>query len=156
MESFYEQHEFSLHEAPLPDNLAFLASNGFAVATGAELASRFGVPEGLRLVDASAHRLSNGQTIRIHNDHVGEEESHRLLIQLNEGWEARQGGLLMLFGSDDPADLRQVIVPRHASGFAFEIGLRSHHAVSATHSGERFTLVFTYQRRRSPGEHAIA
>ncbi len=147
VESFYEQHEFSLHEARLPDDLAFLASEGFAAAAGSELAARFGVQDGLRLVDASAHRLAHGQTIGIHDDYVGEEESHRLLIQLNAGWEARQGGLLMLFGSHDPEDIRHVIVPRHASGFAFEIGPRSHHAVSATHAGERFTLVFTYRRR---------
>ncbi len=152
VESFYEQHELSLHQVALPGELAFLASDDFAAAAAEELASRFCEPHGLDLVDASAHRLSNGQTIRIHNDYIGEAESHRLLIQLNEGWEASQGGLLMLFGSDDPADLRQMVLPRHSSGFAFEIGPRSHHAVSATHSGERFTLVYTYRRRSAPGD----
>jgi len=149
VESFYEQHEFSLHEAALPADLGFLASDDFAATAGREMASRFGEPDGLELVDATAHRLANGQTIRIHNDYIDEEESHRLLIQLNEGWDVRQGGLLMLFGSDDPSDVRDVVVPRHASGFAFEIGRGSHHAVSATHSGERFTLVLTYRRSRT-------
>ena len=151
VESFYEQHEFSLHSASLPIDLEPLGSKAFASSLGDALARRFGETAGLRLVDASAHRLRDGQTIRIHNDWIGDEESHRLLIQLNAGWSAEQGGLLLLFGSDDPADLRQAVLPAHGSGFAFEIGPRSHHAVSATRSGERFTLVYTYRRAAGQG-----
>ena len=67
IESFYEQHELSVLEAPgacaerlrsaeVVDNLT------------RRLASAFDVDGGLVLVDVSAHRLTPGQTIRIHND----------------------------------------------------------------------------------------
>jgi hypothetical protein len=34
----------------------------------------------------SAHKLTAGQTIRIHNDWIRGEETHRVLIQVNDGW----------------------------------------------------------------------
>jgi Rps23 Pro-64 3,4-dihydroxylase Tpa1-like proline 4-hydroxylase len=99
----------------------------------------------LALVDVSAHKLTLGQTIRIHNDAIEGEETHRVLIQLNDRWSIANGGLLMLFGSRAPEDLRSVIEPTHGSGFAFEISDRSFHAVSTINAGERFTLVFTFR-----------
>ena len=82
--------------------------------------------------------VAHGQTIKIHNDYLGAEESHRLLIQLNEGWEASQGGLLMLFGAAEPESLQGVLLPVHGSGFAFEISPKSFHAVSSIVGGERY------------------
>ncbi len=151
VESFYEQHEICLGRAALPPPIACLASEAFASAAAGALARLFDEPHGLVLANASAHRLSGGQTIKVHNDFIGDEESHRLLIQLNAGWSMEQGGLLMLFSGADPSDLHGVHLPVHGSGFAFEISERSHHAVSSTIEGDRFTLVYTF-RRASRGE----
>lgn len=147
VESFYEQHEFSLLSTELGPGIADVASPGFIKAVGAELRKRFEVEDDLELVDVSAHRLTAGQTIRIHNDFLGGSETHRLLIQLNDGWDAARGGLLMLFAGEAPEALRHVVMPTHASGFAFEISPTSFHAVSSIRDGERYTLVYTFRRR---------
>ena len=45
-------------------------------------------------------KLVKGQTIRIHNDYLGEEEeaeTHRILLQLSENWKEDNGGYLMFF-----------------------------------------------------------
>ena len=147
VEDFYEQHEFSLMEVELPEKVACLTSETFLSRVSRELPTLLGTGAGLDLVDVSAHRLTAGQRIRIHNDFLGKEETHRLLIQLNEGWTADNGGLLMVFERDNPESVRHVIMPTHASGFAFEISLASFHAVSAIKAGERYTLVYTFRRR---------
>jgi len=149
VESFYEQHEICLEEAALPPSLTCLTSAEFVSAAAVGLTHLFHEPHGLVLANASAHRLSGGQTIKIHNDFIGDEESHRLLIQINAGWTLEQGGLLMLFSGGDPSDLHSIHLPVHGSGFAFEISERSHHAVSSTVTGERFTLVYTFRRGSS-------
>ena len=147
VESFYEQYEFSLLATTLESELDRLVAPDFVGTITAVLSDRFQVAADLDLVDVSAHKLTRGQTIRIHNDYLGAEETHRLLIQLNSGWEAEQGGLLMLFESDRPESLRSVVLPTHASGFAFEICPRSFHVVSSIKTGERYTLVYTFRRR---------
>ncbi|WP_375458498.1 cyclophane-containing peptide 2OG-Fe(II) oxygenase YhhC [uncultured Enterovirga sp.] len=149
VESFYEQHEFSLITSELGPEIVDLASPEFITSVRSELRRQFDVKDELELVDVGAHRLTSGQTIRIHNDFLEGRESHRMLIQLNDGWTAEQGGLLMLFGDDQPESLRHVVIPTHGSGFAFEISPRSHHAVSSIRDGERYTLVYTFRR---PGE----
>ena len=86
-----------------------------------------------------------GQTIRIHNDYVEGHETHRLLIQLNDGWTDENGGMLMLFGSASHRDLKRVVRPLHGSALSFEISPDSYHAVSTIHGGERFTLVYSFK-----------
>ena len=120
IESFYEQHEFSLLATELDDKIADLVSPAFSEVVCTELRERFAVAEGLMLVDVVAHRLTLGQTIRIHNDYLDGRETHRLLIQLNDGWSVERGGLLMLFAGEAPESLRHIVMPTHASGFAFE------------------------------------
>jgi len=151
VESFYEQHEFSLQATGLDGPVPELLAPQFIDRVRSHLTEGFAVPGRLELVDVSAHRLTPGQTIRIHNDFIGDEETHRLLIQLNEGWDVERGGLLMLFSDDDPASVRQIILPAHGSGFAFEISDRSYHAVSSIKDGQRFTLVYTFKRSHGVG-----
>jgi hypothetical protein len=142
---FYEQHEFSMLDCDAPAEVAELVSSGFVGAIGHELSKRLHGPP-LEFVDVCVHRLVQGQTIRIHNDHIGEEETHRLVVQLNRGWLVEQGGLLMLFAGDDPDALTDIIMPAARSAFGFEISARSHHAVSTIHEGHRDTLVYTFRR----------
>ena len=98
-------------------------------------------------IDCTVHKLVPGQRIRIHNDFIPGEETHRLLIQLNRGWHDDQGGFLMLFNSADPSDVHRVLSPSHDSVVGFAISESSNHAVSTIHGGERFTLVFSFYAR---------
>lgn len=147
IEEFYEQYEFSLLSVPLPDDLQFLISPQFVAQTVELIGEGVSEEADLDLVEIAAHRLTDGQTIRVHNDYIGDEETHRLLVQINTGWGTDQGGFLMLFNSKHPEDVAEIVVPQHNTGFGFEISPRSFHAVSTIHSGERFTLVYTFKRR---------
>ena len=98
----------------------------------------------LDLVEVTAHKLVPGQTIRIHNDFIAGEESHRLLVHFNR-WSDVQGGILMLFGSSQPDDIKRALKPIHNSSFAFEISHQSFHAVSTIAEGERFTIVYSFK-----------
>ena len=142
---FYEQYEFSLLADDVPEMFRVLTADSFLGPLIAGLHSAFALSENLRIVDVSAHRLTCGQTIRIHNDHIHGEETHRLLIQINAGWDIECGGLLMLFGSEDPEDVSKVIIPRHGDGLAFEISPRSFHAVSQVRGENRYTLVYSFR-----------
>ena len=140
---FYEQHEFSLLDAPLPRHLKFLTERHFLCDLRAKVEGAFGRRLSER-IDCTAHKLVEGQTIRIHNDYIPGAETHRLLLQLNRGWSDAQGGYLMLFNSQDPSDVHRVFLPANDSVVGFAISERSHHAVSTVHGGERFTIVFSF------------
>jgi len=140
---FYEQFEFSLLDSKLPPVLTFLRSPDFLEAVKGSMASLFAVTLGDR-VNVTAHRLVAGQRIRIHNDFIEGAETHRLLIQFNRGWKDENGGFLLFFNSNDPSDLHKIFRPRHNSAVGFAITPESHHAVSALHNGERFTLVYSF------------
>lgn len=142
---FYEQLEFSLLQANLPENLRQLVSKEFVGSLASMLRKQFETAM-LELTDIVAHRMISGQTIRIHNDFLGAgEETHRCIVQINRGWKATQGGLLMLFEFDDPESVRDILIPDHRSAFAFEISRHSHHAVSTVHKGQRDTIVYTFR-----------
>lgn len=141
---FYEQHEFSLLGCTLPTSVMHVISEGFIAQIAGELSFRLGAPP-LEMVDVAVHRLVKGQTIRIHNDYIGEVETHRLVVQLNHGWSVEQGGLFMIFANDDPESVADVILPVHRSAFGFEITEQSHHAVSTIYGGNRDSLVYTFR-----------
>jgi Rps23 Pro-64 3,4-dihydroxylase Tpa1-like proline 4-hydroxylase len=142
--NFYEQWELHLDRSVLPPNLnCLVAKSTIDSLTRTMLCPLTEAP--LELVEVTAHKLVPGQTIRIHNDFIADQESHRLLIQLNRGWSEVQGGVLMLFGSSEPDDIRRALKPDHRSSFAFEISPRSFHAVSTIADGERFTIVYSFK-----------
>lgn len=140
---FYEQYEFSLLDIQLPPDLAFLRSPLFLESTRTTMADLFGATLDER-IDATAHRLVSGQTIRLHNDYIAGAETHRLLIQLNRGWNEESGGFLLLFESADASDVSKVLRPLNNSALAFAISPDSYHAVSTLQCGERFTLVYSF------------
>ena len=146
IEEFYEQFEFSLLATSLPEELTFLTSSEFLASVKYLLSKALTEASPLILTEIAAHKLVPGQTIRVHNDFIGAEETHRMLVQINEGWRPDNGGLLMIFNSRHPEDVADIIVPHHNSGFGFEISPMSFHAVSTIHSGERYTLVYTFKR----------
>jgi hypothetical protein len=143
---FYDQYEFDLIDARLPDGLHFLNQPWFADQLRADVEGLFSVKLDSR-IDVTAHKLITGQRIRIHNDYIPGGETHRLLIQLNRGWRNEDGGLLLFFKSPNPEDVHRVICPVHNNAIGFAISRSSHHAVSTIHAGERFTLVYSFYQK---------
>jgi hypothetical protein len=144
---FYEQFEFNFYDAELPPQISFLRDLVFLNILRTEIQKLFGVRLRNR-VDATAHRLVPGQRIRIHNDYIVGAETHRLLIQLNNGWVDDDGGFLLFFNSSDPSDVSKVFRPIHNSVVAFAITRDSNHAVTTIHGRERFTLVYSFYAER--------
>ena len=144
---FYEQYEFSLQHVAMPSFLQQLISPNALASLRHQLFKLFrrSLSE---CVDVTAHKLVYGQTIRIHNDFIPGGESHRLLLQLNRGWEPEHGGYLMLFSGPEPESLSKVIEPFNGSIQAFSISAHSYHAVSTVHSGERYTIVYSFYPAR--------
>lgn len=140
---FYEQHEFSFEDCDLPAAIAVIKSHSLIRYIQDCLSQSFSVKFDGR-VDITAHRLTAGQVIKIHNDYIPGRETHRLLIQLNRGWVPDQGGILILFSEANAQAATSFILPKTRSAFGFEISTKSLHAVSKIHSGSRFTLVYSF------------
>ena len=140
---FYEQYEFSLLHAGAAPAVRRLTSPSTLRHLRQLVSGHFGQALSGR-VDVTAHKLVAGQTIRIHNDYISGGESHRLLLQLNRGWESAHGGYLMFFSGPEPETVCKVIEPGNGSVQAFAISPRSWHAVSTVHGGERFTIVYSF------------
>jgi Rps23 Pro-64 3,4-dihydroxylase Tpa1-like proline 4-hydroxylase len=152
--SFYTQYEFSLLDTKLPDTLEVLLDSEFIDLIIQNFRDFFNSTV-LRLVSLTAHKLVDGYMMGVHNDYIGSEESHRLVIQLNRSWEESNGGYLMLFNSKSPSDVSKLIRPIQNTGIGFEISQKSYHAVSKVHDFERYTLVYTFSfTGKRPNEHA--
>jgi Rps23 Pro-64 3,4-dihydroxylase Tpa1-like proline 4-hydroxylase len=144
--NFYEQYEFSFDDAQLPLEISTIFDSKALQKLRKDLEKSFSALLADR-VDITAHKLVPGQRIRIHNDYIPGQESHRILIQLNRGWTQDQGGILMFFKSDNAEDVHSAFLPTHNTSVAFEISPTSLHAVSAINSGERYTIVMSFYRR---------
>lgn len=144
VENFYEQYELNLHQVALPARLTDLIASE-AIDRLAEHMLAPLTPDGVVLVEANAHKLLPGQTIKIHNDYIEGAETHRVLIQLNRGWSDEKGGMLMLFSGPNAENVARLIRPLHRSAAAFEISPTSFHAVSTILVGERYTLVYSFR-----------
>lgn len=140
---FYEQFEFDLRDADLPEAFETLVAPDTLDRLRRKMEAVLGDPLGPR-VQVVAHRLDPGQRIAIHNDMREGGETHRLTIQLNRGLEDEDGGFFMLFNSDDPSDVHRILRPISGSAIGFAISATSHHAVSRLHGGLRFTLVYSF------------
>jgi len=144
---FYEQYELNLCEIDLPNHLKLIRDKENLSHMRSLIESTFSVTLTDR-VDLTAHKLLQGQTIRIHNDFIPGAETHRILIQLNSGWSDNNGGLLIFFNSDNPTDINRALRPLHNSCVAFAIGPNSLHAVSTISASERYTLVCSFYEYR--------
>ena len=142
-EDFYTQYEFDLKDASLPKEVDFLRDRKFLDHLIRQFESVFSLKLS-DLVDVTAHKLITGHTIRLHNDFIPDQETHRLLIQLNSNWKDENGGFLLFFRSSDPKDVDRIIRPVHNSAVGFAISPKSNHAVTTIHDGERYTLVYSF------------
>lgn len=143
--SFYTQYEFSLIGLELPDELKYLNSAPTLSYLSGEFERHFG--KQLKVVEITAHKLVSGHRMGVHNDFIGKDETHRLVIQLNRDWTEQNGGYLVLFNSADSADVAKIIRPLNNTGIGFEISPKSYHAVSQVHHFNRYTLVYTFNER---------
>jgi hypothetical protein len=141
---FYEQFEFDMRDADLPEGLAPLVAPQMLERLRDKVENALGDRLGPE-VQVVAHRLDPGQRIAIHNDMREGGETHRLTIQLNRGLGDGDGGFFMLFNSDDAGDVHRILRPISGSAIGFAISSASHHAVSRLHSGARFTLVYSFR-----------
>lgn len=101
---------------------------------------------GLPLVErvvVTAQRMLPGQVIGIHSDRplLGYETA-RLVVQLNRGWQAEQGGVLELFSSPTSAVVASV-TPEYNKAFGFLLHADSYHGVTEV-SQPRQTVVFNF------------
>ncbi len=143
--SFYQQYEFSVCGIVLPSAIQPFFSPSKIEALKQCVADSFRTTLASRH-DISVHKLVPGQRIRIHNDYIAGQESHRVLVQLNRNWTDDNGGALLFFGAEDASDIRKAFRPLHDSCVAFEISPQSHHAVTPVVQGERYTLVYSFYR----------
>ncbi len=141
---FYTQYEFSLLDFPPPGELSQLLAPETIQQIGGKLESAL-QSSPLELTSVTVHKLVKSHRIGIHNDFIGDEETHRLVIQLNPDWEDAHGGYLILFRSKDAQDVAKLVKPLIGSGFGFEISPRSYHAVSAVQKVARHSLVYTFK-----------
>ena len=142
---FYTQYEFSLLHAALPEACGWINDAGIIAALEKDFCRYFG-EKSLKLTAVTAHKLTDGYRMGVHNDFLGGEETHRLVIQVNRNWSEDRGGFLMLFHSDQASDVARVVQPLNNSAMGFEISERSFHAVSTVHDFTRYTLVYTFAR----------
>lgn len=145
---FYSQYEFRLDKTNTPNHLHYLFSKETFYTLKKFMQDRFGCQfqDNCYVV---AHKLIDGQLIKIHNDYLADEidiETHRLIIQFNDNWSEDYGGFLMTFNSYNPTDIDQIFLPEHRSMFAFEISQNSYHAVSQIHNSHRYTLIYNFTK----------
>lgn len=140
---FYEQYEFDLRHLELPDAIKPICDSRALSHVKKFVESEFEV-QLTDQIDLTAHKLLPGQKIRVHNDFIPGAETHRILIQLNRGWNDDNGGLLMFFNSGEASDIHRAFRPVHNSCVVFAISANSLHAVSTIHASERYTLVYSF------------
>ena len=149
---FYEQYEFSLLETSLPTEVATLCDSDTLNMLRCSIESSFKVALS-DAVEVTAHKLTAGHRIGIHNDYIPGKETHRLLIQLNRDWIEDWGGMLLLFHNSQLESVSRVVMPVSSSALGFAISSGSYHAVSKVHKGCRFTLVYSFSADESvPGK----
>jgi len=142
---FYQQYEFGFQDVVLPAQLKNIFSEDSVAKLRRNVELLFGVSLSSK-VDIAAHKMVGSQIIKIHNDYIPGQETHRILIQLNRGWEEANGGILMIFSDRNVDSMANAFLPLNNSAFAFEISPRSFHAVSPIKSGERYTVVISFSK----------
>lgn len=141
---FYTQYEFSIKNIQIPEHVSFINSDFTVHYIKQKFSTIFHAPN-LVLVDITIHKLLDGHKMGVHNDFIGGEESHRLVVQLNAGWREENGGYLMLFNSRNPQDVSKLVRPVHNTAIGFAISPRSFHAVSRVNDFTRYTIVYTFK-----------
>ena len=145
---FYEQYEFSFLDIEIPEHLKSIINTDTIEVIGKKLEESFNV-NSLNLVGVTAHKLVDGHHIGIHNDYIGGEETHRMVVHLSPNWDESKGGFFMLFNSADAKDVKKIIKPLNNTAIGFEISKISNHAVSKIYNFSRYSIVYTFSTKES-------
>jgi len=96
----------------------------------------------------TGHKMVEGQWVGIHNDSPvrdrGRIENFRLVYYFDPAFHDEKGGRLLLFGSDNEADVIATVPPDFNSAILIELSDRSFHAVSPVRQGERYCMIVSY------------
>lgn len=141
---FYDQFELSFKHVQVPDAIAAALLTPAALRKVKTLAEELFATELRPEVGLTAHKLVETQGIGIHTDNAPGAESHRIVVQLSEGWQDAFGGHLVFFGSGDVNDMRNIFRHVFNTAIGFRLGPSSYHAVSNVSSGERLTLIYGF------------
>jgi Rps23 Pro-64 3,4-dihydroxylase Tpa1-like proline 4-hydroxylase len=139
---FYSQYEFALDQDSLSGVCDLLGRAHLRRITGL-IEEAFQVQLEDR-VEAVAHKMIKGQKIGIHNDFGAPWRTHRLVVQLNRGFEEDHGGQLLFFNSHDPNDVHRSFRPVHNTAVAFALTSAAYHAVSEITDGIRYSIVYSF------------
>ncbi len=98
--------------------------------------------------DITAHQMIDGDYIGIHTDSNDYGESHRLTLMLNESWSIEQGGILLALNENSLKNIQHAWLPMANTGFVFEIGEHSYHAVTPIKGKmPRYSIIFTFKKQ---------
>jgi hypothetical protein len=93
----------------------------------------------------TAHKLTTGQFIDVHNDAPSPGlETHRLVLHLGRSSIQGSGGELRIHNSANAADIFRILPPTHNSAIGLCLSHRSYHSVSRMGDWIRYTIIFSF------------
>ncbi len=143
---FYQLLFLDFRDVRLPENLRILVDDLSLKDLRMRAARLLGARLGSK-VNVTARKMLPGYHVKVHTDYGERHQTHQIVVHLNRGWEARNGGLLLMLAHEVPTpDLKNLrcYAPCHRRAIFFEISPDSFHAVSKIIAGERYTLCFTF------------
>lgn len=98
-------------------------------------------------------KMKKGDEHRIHNDFIDNGGiTHRVIIQLNSGWETHYGGETLIFSSEKETDLQYIYPPFSNLALGFKISQNSYHAVTKIKENNftRYSFVLSFKEKNEP------
>ena len=146
--SFYRHDSFAVTPDVIPPDLRAAVSPRWLKSLREVLQSHLDVKLH-SFAWAEAHRSSSQDEVGVHTD-AGANEV-RVVLNLNTGWIANHGGLLLL--QDRPVSPRHCVgyLPLHNTATAFRTTAVSYHQVSHIREGQRYALLYRFPIDGPPG-----
>ncbi len=142
--AFYEQFAIPLMDVEIPKDLLPAFSQRSLGLLRRQVENHFQTALEPN-VDIAALKFVQGHGIGVHTDFGEEPESHRVVVQLNRGRIASQGGELVFLRTRRETDVDLIFSQAHNLAIAFEIGPNSYHALSEVESGECYMVVYSFR-----------
>ena len=139
--SFYRHDSFAVEPGVIPPDLEAAVSPHWLKSLRELLQSQLNVKlQSFAWVEA--HRSSSRDEVGVHTD-AGANEV-RVVLNLNTGWAADHGGLLLL--QDRPVSPRHCVgyLPLHNTATAFRTTAASYHRVSPIRKSQRYALLYRF------------
>lgn len=98
-------------------------------------------------VEVLAQLMEVGDRIGPHTDEPrGGSETHRVVVNLNRGFENHYGGQLVLFTPHALPDSLVIVPPVHNSAVAMEFSTESWHYVEEIRASQRYSVIYSLWR----------